>query len=258
MRKHRIFEDFLRFVEQIRRKVWVIVTLQAAILAVVAPQPAAAEGSVPHVMELSTELFDKQVNTNESAFLVMLHVNWCGICKRTLPAFSEASKSLREADANRVDGNGRKFSPVTFAHVDCTNDKTLPTRFKSKGYPTILYWPRGADLDSGYQEFRGQRNALGFRLYTDRMSALPAVAPVGSEEKLAKSVKNEPFVSFLHVGPADVELPEYFEKFAQEKRDLHLFFRSETASVLPKGVSLLNQAGEKLEGSTADSNWGGP
>ncbi|CAJ1343633.1 unnamed protein product, partial [Effrenium voratum] len=64
---------------------------------------------------LKTSTFDDFLQTQHGAgraALVMFHVSWCKACQRTFPFFSAAADAVAGTDV-----------PVSFAHVECTDDK---------------------------------------------------------------------------------------------------------------------------------------
>lgn len=74
----------------------------------------------------SFDEFIRQQKQQQRAVLVMFHVSWCKACQRTFPIFSAASDAVLSSEV-----------PMAFAHVECTDDKTLCQRFQVQGYPTI-------------------------------------------------------------------------------------------------------------------------
>merc|ERR1719199_1813512 len=76
---------------------------------------------------LTVENFDQHLASkreqNRTCF-VMFHVSWCKVCQRAFPEFVAASEKVYDSGL-----------AVDFAHVDCTDEKALCSRFVVKGYP---------------------------------------------------------------------------------------------------------------------------
>ena len=88
-----------------------------------------SQGDGGDTTTLNKDSFDEfisQQKQQQRAVLVMFHVSWCKACQRTFPIFSAASDAVLSSEV-----------PMAFAHVECTDDKTLCQRFQVQGYPTI-------------------------------------------------------------------------------------------------------------------------
>eukprot|EP00392_Amoebophrya_sp_AT5.2_P009351 g9379.t1 len=92
--------------------------------------------SASKVVTVTGESFDRTIR-KDTAYFLMLHVSWCGICKRTFPLF-EAAAAVNALQTQ---------SAVVFAHADCTDDKVLAKKFGVQGYPAIYYRDE-LDMDS--------------------------------------------------------------------------------------------------------------
>merc|ERR1712232_268709 len=114
-------------------------------------------------------------------FLVMFHVNWCKVCQRTFPKFAAASDLVRGQEIN-----------MDFAHVDCTDDKTLCQCFVVKGYPTLKFFPPKADAQP--LDYKCQRTEEAFVKYAERMT-LPPVRRFGGAAQFLTALKNETFAA---------------------------------------------------------------
>ena len=89
--------------------------------------PGGDHGNATTLKENFDEFLKEQRHSQRAA-LVMFHVSWCKACQRTFPTFAAASNAVIELEV-----------PVAFAHVECTDDKTLCQRFQVQGYPTIKF-----------------------------------------------------------------------------------------------------------------------
>lgn len=156
--------------------------------------------------------------------LVMFHVSWCKVCQRTFPKFANASDQVAE-----------KGIGMDFAHVDCTNDKTLCQRYAVKGYPTIKLFPAKADQEP--LQFRSQRSEAGFVRYAERMT-LPPVRRVAGPAELDAALLNETFVAFVAAVPSDQAIPAGLAEAAERWRDRHVFaVAGSLGDLLPKAVA---------------------
>ena len=90
--------------------------------------PGGDHGNATTLNKENFDEFLKEQRHLQRAALVMFHVSWCKACQRTFPTFAAASNAVIELEV-----------PVAFAHVECTDDKTLCQRFQVQGYPTIKF-----------------------------------------------------------------------------------------------------------------------
>lgn len=156
--------------------------------------------------------------------LVMFHVGWCKVCQKTLPKFVAAADLIFEQGV-----------AMDFAHVDCTNDKSLCKRFDVKGYPTIKLFPLQADSEP--TSYRSQRNAEGFLKYAQRMTQ-PAVRQIANASELQELLGGETFAAFVAAGDPAAP-PVGFAAAADTWRDRHIFaVAPRLADLLPDGVAV--------------------
>ncbi|CAD7923435.1 unnamed protein product [Amoebophrya sp. A120] len=199
------------------------------------------------LLEVTAEGLDAVVKADQPYFL-MLHVNWCGICKRTFPHFQKAAE-LPPARNGSKNTQQDKLEEVTFLHADCTDDKTLPRLFQVQGYPAIYYRDEiemqgaaGASNTTSnatttttinWRPYSGPRTAEAFRAFADRMTRRPLVRDLKSENDLFDYHGKNPTGGvdstteheswFVYVGPKPV--PLQFERVARDLRDRHQFAR---------------------------------
>lgn len=165
----------------------------------------AAGGDHGNATTLNKENFDeflKEQRQSQRAALVMFHVSWCKACQRTFPTFAAASNAVLELEV-----------PVAFAHVECTDDKTLCQRFQVQGYPTIKFF---FSDDRAPQNFRGHRSVEGFVRYAQRMTG-PAVQQMTGEE-LQKAMAMETYSAIL----VSERQADAFSPVARRWMDRHL------------------------------------
>mmetsp|Transcript_12361 Transcript_12361/g.41814 ORF Transcript_12361/g.41814 Transcript_12361/m.41814 type:complete len:213 (-) Transcript_12361:31-669(-) len=100
----------------------------SAVLAAVAGVAFASE-----VVQLTADNFehDTQVATGSTTgnWFVMFHAPWCGHCKRLKPTWEELAEELK--------------GEVNVASVDVPANRALGSRFRIKGFPTLLYFSHG-------------------------------------------------------------------------------------------------------------------
>jgi len=92
------------------------------------------------VFTLTGKNFDQHLRETPQT-LVEFYAPWCGHCKKLDPEFDEAARLLQ----------GRR---VKLAKVDATEEKDLASRFNVKGFPTLVWFESGAEM-----EYDGGRTA---------------------------------------------------------------------------------------------------
>ncbi|XP_065181159.1 protein disulfide-isomerase A5-like [Sycon ciliatum] len=91
-----------------------------------------------NVVHLTDSTFDEYLSSHPST-LVMFYAPWCGHCKAMKPEFVTAADSILNTGLE-----------ASLAAVDCTRETGLGTRFSVRGYPTIKFFPSGADDSEDY------------------------------------------------------------------------------------------------------------
>lgn len=160
--------------------------------------------------ELTKISFDEYVQDKrgkQRPCLVMFHVNWCKVCQRTLPKYIGASGKVVE-----------QGFPIDFAHVDCTDEKTLCQRYNVSGYPTIKLFP--SEVGAEPVSFRGQRTEQGFLKYSERMT-LPVLRAFPDAAALDTALSNETLACVVAAAGADSKAG--LRKAAGRWRDRHVF-----------------------------------
>lgn len=202
------------------------------------PRQAAAvsadEGGHATLLDINTfeGHLDKQSKLGRLT-LVMFHVNWCKVCQRTFPKFANASTLVREHGVG-----------MDFAHVDCTDDKSLCQEYEVKGYPTIkLFFP---NQDVKPRTFKGQRVEESFLSYAKRMTEPPVRTGLTNSEDVNAALKTETFAMFLAAGPESVDgkdvFPQPFTSVAESWMDRHLFVTAQAgrplSDLLPDSIKV--------------------
>ncbi|GJN33831.1 hypothetical protein PR202_gb22457 [Eleusine coracana subsp. coracana] len=137
-------------------------------------------------VELNSQNFDELVINSKDLWIVEFFAPWCGHCKKLAPEWKRAAKNLK--------------GQVKLGHVDCDAEKSLMSKYKVEGFPTILVF--GADKESPFP-YQGARVASAIESFAleqlEANSAPPEVSELtGSdvmEEKCASAAIC--FVSFL-------------------------------------------------------------
>ncbi|KAK1418165.1 hypothetical protein QVD17_27304 [Tagetes erecta] len=93
-------------------------------------------------VELNSHNFDELVVKSKDLWIVEFYAPWCGHCKKLAPEWKKAAKNLQ--------------GKVKLGHVNCDDEKSLMSRYKVQGFPTILVF--GADKDSPIS-YEGARTA---------------------------------------------------------------------------------------------------
>ncbi|KAJ0801430.1 putative protein disulfide-isomerase [Helianthus annuus] len=102
-----------------------------------------SEKSEPSLsVELNSRNFDEVVVKSKDLWMVEFFAPWCGHCKKLAPEWKKAAKNLQ--------------GKVKLGHVNCDDEKSLMSRYKVQGFPTILVF--GADKESPIT-YEGARTA---------------------------------------------------------------------------------------------------
>ncbi|XP_071736726.1 protein disulfide isomerase-like 2-3 isoform X2 [Rutidosis leptorrhynchoides] len=101
-----------------------------------------SEYSEKSSVELNSQNFDELVVKSKDLWMVEFFAPWCGHCKKLAPEWKKAAKNLQ--------------GKVKLGHVNCDDEKSLMSRYKVQGFPTILVF--GADKDSPVT-YEGARSA---------------------------------------------------------------------------------------------------
>ncbi|KAK9077383.1 hypothetical protein SSX86_005720 [Deinandra increscens subsp. villosa] len=93
-------------------------------------------------VELNSQNFDDMVVKSKDLWMVEFFAPWCGHCKKLAPEWKKAAKNLQ--------------GKVKLGHVNGDDEKSLMSRYKVQGFPTILVF--GADKDTPIT-YEGARTA---------------------------------------------------------------------------------------------------
>lgn len=120
------------------------------ILAVVAmAHEAEAPAESANVLVLTDSSFDEALQKYEY-ILVKFYAPWCGHCKRLAPEFAKAADTLKE-----------KGSKTALGNLDATVEKTTAGKFSIRGYPTLILFKNGQELE----RYSGARTADAIATY---------------------------------------------------------------------------------------------
>ncbi|XP_021735259.1 protein disulfide isomerase-like 2-3 [Chenopodium quinoa] len=137
-------------------------------------------------VELNSRNFDELVLKSKDLWVVEFFAPWCGHCKKLAPEWKKAASNLK--------------GKVKLGHVNCDEDKSLMSRFKVQGFPTILVF--GADKDSPFP-YEGARTASGIESFAleqlETNTAPPEVIELTSPDVMEEKCGTAAicFVSFL-------------------------------------------------------------
>jgi thiol-disulfide isomerase/thioredoxin len=97
---------------------------------------------------------------------VMMHVEWCGACQRTLPQFAAAAVEA-------------KFAAL--AEIDVTEDREFVDKVGLTGYPGLKVLPKGSPADTPYSEWLSvpyySRDTEGIVNFLERVDAPDFATP---------------------------------------------------------------------------------
>ncbi|RNE99687.1 protein disulfide isomerase [Trypanosoma rangeli] len=125
-----------------------------------ADDPAA---SLEGVVDLTATNFDEKVGKDLPA-LVEFYAPWCGHCKNMVPEMGKLGQAVKAAK-----------DKVLVGKVDATQHRDIAARFDVSGYPTILFFPAGSQVQESYND---QREASAFVSFlNNRVQGLNLVIP---------------------------------------------------------------------------------
>jgi len=154
--------------------------------------------------------------------LVMLHVDWCGVCRHTLPKFRAAAEDALKHG-------------VQMAEIDVTNDKTLTKRYEIKGFPGLRFFEGKETLEP--RDYRNGRSEKDFVAFAQRM-ARPPITHAEVPFDVARILVEEPLATFILWHPQKKgPIYEAFETAAKEFRDKHSAVWVEDKGLLPEAVA---------------------
>lgn len=177
--------------------------------------PVAAEA--PH---LTNDTFDGFIQGAKHA-LVKFYAPWCGHCKKMQPDFDQAAGELSAKQIHLV-------------KVDATKEKDLASRYGIKGYPTLVWFEEGKDL-----EYDGGRSFD--ELVTWAMSMSSSAVNETVTEDLPEPLEDKPRI-VLHGGPEGV-CAEFEAAAKAHRRKANWFFVQSGSSGAAKAV--LSHRGEE-------------
>ncbi|GFR39801.1 hypothetical protein Agub_g288 [Astrephomene gubernaculifera] len=192
--------------------------------------------SLPGVLDLTPETFDKHVNGGKHA-IVEFYAPWCGHCKRMTPEF----KKLGEL----VAADPKLKNRVVVAKVNADAHRSLGDKFEVRGFPTIKYFPAGkaANKDSA-QDYQQARTATAFLEFLKaKLEADKGFARVETLDPLAKKfVTAEDKAAVIAEAKAEAEKLEAGD--AKVNGALYVKFMEKAAE---KGVEYLSKEKARLE-----------
>lgn len=103
------------------------------------------------LLSLASENFDGAIRDGFS--FVKFYAPWCGHCKRMAGSWLELAKSYEEVE------------DVTIAEVDCTQNSDKCHEMGVKGYPTLLAFTDGNEVE----KYEGRRDVQSFAAFVERL-----------------------------------------------------------------------------------------
>ncbi|XP_030459577.2 protein disulfide isomerase-like 2-3 [Syzygium oleosum] len=137
-------------------------------------------------VELTSNNFDELVLKSKELWVVEFFAPWCGHCKKLAPEWKKAANNLK--------------GKVKLGHVDCDTEKSLMSRYKVQGFPTILVF--GAYKDSPIP-YEGARTASAIESFAleqlETNVAPPEVTELTSQDVMEEKCGSAAicFVAFL-------------------------------------------------------------
>ena len=122
--------------------------------------------------------------------LVEFYAPWCGHCKKLTPDYAAAARTLREHKQK-----------VQLVKVDATEQKELGKKYDITGFPTLKWWPMGADMPV---EYDGPRDHAGIVTWI-RQKIDPKFKPPPSDVKALTKADFDAFV-----GDKELVLVEFY------------------------------------------------
>lgn len=126
--------------------------------------------------------FQSLVIDNDNDVFVEFYAPWCGHCKALAPEYEQVAKSFKGE------------SSVVIANLDADAEKAMASRFGITGFPTLKFFPRGADKEA--EAYEGGRDAgdiiefMNKKAGTQRVlggGLAPTVARLPAFDALAKA-----------------------------------------------------------------------
>ncbi|KAI7744121.1 hypothetical protein M8C21_030371 [Ambrosia artemisiifolia] len=137
-------------------------------------------------VELNSRNFDELVVKSKDLWMVEFFAPWCGHCKKLAPEWKKAAKNLQ--------------GKVKLGHVNCDDEKSLMSRYKVQGFPTILVF--GADKENPIT-YEGARTASAIESFAlvqlETNVAPPEVTELTSQDVMEQKCGSAAicFVAFL-------------------------------------------------------------
>ncbi|KAL7747687.1 hypothetical protein RI367_006976 [Sorochytrium milnesiophthora] len=99
---------------------------------------------------LTAKSFDSVIDGSKAA-LVEFYAPWCGHCKALEPTYNKLSDAFAHAKDN-----------VVIAKIDADEHKSIGSRFKVQGFPTIKFFPKGSKTPEDYSGGRSLEELVSF------------------------------------------------------------------------------------------------
>lgn len=111
-----------------------------------------ADGEETDVLVLTDATINDALAQNQF-LLIEFYAPWCGHCKRLAPEYEKAATALKTAG-----------SKAKIAKVDATVEKGAASPYGVRGYPTLLYFENGENVE----KYSGARTAEAIASYMQK------------------------------------------------------------------------------------------
>jgi len=136
------------------------------------------------VMTLKSSNFDDVVAKSERV-LVEFYAPWCGHCKALEPEYKQAAEQMKAEGLSTV-----------LAKVDATEESQVAGRYDVSGYPTLIYFVGGKQV----QKYEGERTTKGIKAWLTKREK-PDVQTISKEDqtKFGEDTPEGEFSMVAHV-----------------------------------------------------------
>lgn len=190
---------------------------------------------------MTSENFDTLVSGAKAA-LVEFYAPWCGHCKQLAPKYEQV--------ANIFAGD----SEVLIAKVDATEEEELAQKFEVRGYPTIKFFPGGANALEDYQGGREVEDFVEFlnnRAGTQRNADGSLKSTAGRIAALDDAIKA---ASFEVTATLQQQLEELAKALSETEQAVAKIYMAVVKNILSKGKDYINTETARLTKLLAGGN----
>ena len=118
------------------------------------------EPAASNVLTLTDSTIEAAIKENPH-ILIEFYAPWCGHCKRLAPEYEKAADLLKQSGSSAV-----------VAKVDATIEKAAASTYSIRGYPTLLYFENGQNVE----KYSGGRTGEDISKYLIEKAGVPVKA----------------------------------------------------------------------------------